>query len=174
MKDHRPPHLFFKECWYFITAHTVGKTPIMVSDAHKNIWSEVLKQLLELFGIIAPAWVLLDDHYHLLCYFNDDKNITKFIQRLHGLTAFQLNRYDQKQGRSVWYNYWDRYIRDDLDYWRRFKYIHYNPVKHGYVDHPEDWQYSSFHQNLSLLSENWMEETLNNNPLRDNEIEAGE
>ncbi len=69
MLEHRPPHLFIKECWYFITAHSVGKTPILVKDAHKNIWSEVLNQLLDLFGITASAWVLLDDHYHLLCYF---------------------------------------------------------------------------------------------------------
>ena len=105
---------------------------------------------------------------------NDDKNIWKFIQRLHGLTAFQVNRYDQRQGRSVWYNYWDRYIRDEQDYWRRFNYIHDNPVKHGYVEKAYDWRFSSFHQNLSLFGENWMDEILKDYPVWNDGIEAGE
>ncbi len=33
---------------------------------------------------------------------------------------------------------------DHLDY------IHYNPVKHGYVKNVKDWQYSSFHKFLKL------------------------
>jgi putative transposase len=35
-------------------------------------------------------------------------------------------------------------IRDDLDLSRHIEYIHYNPVKHGYVNSPKDWQFSSF------------------------------
>ena len=29
---------------------------------------------------------------------------------------------------------------------RHVEYIHYNPVKHGFVNAPKDWEYSSFHQ----------------------------
>jgi putative transposase len=34
-------------------------------------------------------------------------------------------------------------IRDELDYQQHVDYIHYNPVKHGYVQSPIDWPYSS-------------------------------
>ena len=36
-------------------------------------------------------------------------------------------------------------------------YIHYNPVKHGYVKCVKDWQYSSFHKFVknNLYEENW-------------------
>ncbi len=37
-------------------------------------------------------------------------------------------------------------IRDDEDYARHVEYIHYNPVKHGYVEIVKDWKYSSFHR----------------------------
>ena len=31
-------------------------------------------------------------------------------------------------------------------YARHFDYIHYNPVKHGYVESVQDWPYSTFHR----------------------------
>ena len=36
-------------------------------------------------------------------------------------------------------------------------YIHYNPVKHGYVKCVKDWEYSSFHKFVEnqLYDENW-------------------
>jgi putative transposase len=36
-------------------------------------------------------------------------------------------------------------------------YIHYNPVKHGYVESPADWQYSSFKKNVAKgwYQEDW-------------------
>ena len=35
-------------------------------------------------------------------------------------------------------------IRDDDDFNKHVEYIHYNPVKHGFVKSPKDWPYSSF------------------------------
>jgi len=37
-------------------------------------------------------------------------------------------------------------IRDQEDFNRHVDYIHYNPVKHGYVDRLEDWPRSSYRQ----------------------------
>ena len=41
---------------------------------------------------------------------------------------------------------WEHALRDEEDYARHFDYIHYNPVKHGYVESVQDWPYSSFHR----------------------------
>jgi putative transposase len=35
-------------------------------------------------------------------------------------------------------------IRDEDDWQKHMSYIHYNPVKHGLVQAPGDWQHSSF------------------------------
>jgi len=37
-------------------------------------------------------------------------------------------------------------LRDELDFEHHVDYIHYNPVKHNYVNKPSDWKYSSFHR----------------------------
>lgn len=41
---------------------------------------------------------------------------------------------------------WEHTIRDDEDFARHVDYIHFNAVKHGYVERPQDWPYSSFHR----------------------------
>jgi putative transposase len=39
---------------------------------------------------------------------------------------------------------WDHVVRNEAGFGRALDYIHYNPVKHGLVTRPEDWEYSSF------------------------------
>jgi len=45
--------------------------------------------------------------------------------------------------------FWEHTIRDDADYVRHMDDIHFNPVKHGLVDHPADWLLSTFHRCVS-------------------------
>jgi hypothetical protein len=48
-------------------------------------------------------------------------------------------------GSSHWQRrFWEHLIRDEQDFNHHVDYIHYNPVKHGLVLFPKDWQYSSF------------------------------
>ncbi len=45
----------------------------------------------------------------------------------------------EKREAAVWQRrYWEHMIRDDIDFTRHFDYIHFNPVKHGYVSKPHD------------------------------------
>jgi len=41
-------------------------------------------------------------------------------------------------------------IRDDADYRKHVDYIHWNPVKHGWVECVKDWPHSSFHHYVAL------------------------
>jgi len=56
----------------------------------------------------------------------------------------------------VWHSYWDTCIRGENDYWRRFNYIHHNPVKHGYVSQIEDWSFSSYGYYLKHKGRDWL------------------
>jgi REP-associated tyrosine transposase len=52
-----------------------------------------------------------------------------------------------KREKGIWQRrYWEHAIRDEADYERHVDYIHFNPVKHGYVSRVADWPYSSFHR----------------------------
>lgn len=48
--------------------------------------------------------------------------------------------------RGIWQRrYWEHVIRDEQDFERHVDYIHWNPVKHGWVKRVADWPHSSFH-----------------------------
>ena len=48
---------------------------------------------------------------------------------------------------AIWQRrFWEHAIRSDADYARHLDYVHFNPVKHGYVSFARDWPYSTFHR----------------------------
>ncbi len=64
----------------------------------------------------------------------------------------------RKRERGIWQRrYWEHTIRDEDDFARHVDYIHFNPVKHGHVEHVAAWPYSSFHRmvRLGFYPENW-------------------
>jgi len=64
---------------------------------------------------------------------------------------------------DIWQRrFWEHRIRDHNDWRRHTDYIHYNPVKHGYVSSPRNWQWSSFH---SWVEKGIYDPTWGNEPL---------
>jgi putative transposase len=103
----------------------------------------------------SDAMVVLPDHLHALWTLPpDDANFAMrwmlikqgFTKRLGEFGAVDAGRRGRKGERVVWQRrYWEHQIRDDLDLERHVEYIHFNPVKHGFVQRVADWPHSSFH-----------------------------
>jgi REP-associated tyrosine transposase len=86
------------------------------------------------------AFVLIPDHIHLLI---KQGNIP-FSERIRSF-KIKSNFEIMGKNKSVWQSrFWEHRIRDGKDFINHVEYIHYNPVKHGYVSSPKDWGYSSF------------------------------
>jgi putative transposase len=59
-----------------------------------------------------------------------------------------------KRERGIWQRrFWEHCIRDEEDFIRHIDYIHYYPVKHGYVEKA----YSSIHRYMQkgILNKEW-------------------
>lgn len=51
-----------------------------------------------------------------------------------------------KGERGIWQRrFWEHTIRDEADLRHHLDYIHFNPVKHGFVSRVGDWPYSTTH-----------------------------
>ena len=51
-----------------------------------------------------------------------------------------------KREYGIWQRrFWEHQIRDEIDLARHVNYIHYNPVKHGWVTRPVDWPHSTLY-----------------------------
>ncbi|MBI1337260.1 MAG: transposase [Phycisphaera sp.] len=112
------------------------------------------------------AMVVLPDHLHCVLTLptGDDRYDTRWNQ-IKGLCSRSLPS-DESRSRSrrkkcergIWQRrYWEHTIRDEGDYAAHVDYIHYNPVKHGYVARPVDGPHSSIHRfiKLGILDAHW-------------------
>ena len=113
------------------------------------------------FGL--DAIVVLPDHLHAVMTLPPyDADFPMRWQRIktlftQGLDNASLSRRD-RSGRALWQRrYWEHTIRDPADFSRHVDYIHFNPVKHGYVRNPADWPYSSLHRHIrhGVLPRDW-------------------
>ena len=101
------------------------------------------------------AMVVLPDHLHAIWTLPDgDCNYPMRWSLIKSGFSRQLPRGEPrsvsrvgKRERGIWQRrYWEHCVRDQKDLQAHIDYIHYNPVKHGYVARVCDWPYSSFHQ----------------------------
>lgn len=91
------------------------------------------------------AWVILPNHYHLLVQVARFVELSTLFKTVHGSTSRQWHLEDDAIARRIWYRYADRAIHSERQYYTTLNYIHYNPVKHGWVKSPYDWSQSSVH-----------------------------
>lgn len=113
MTDHHPPHIYLDDTWYIITAATKDKAPALGSERAKVLVRDTLRRLVVDSDHRLRAWVVLDDHYHLLLKSKLGTDLSRFVARLHGSTPRKLNLADETTGRQVWHNYWDTCVRNE-------------------------------------------------------------
>jgi putative transposase len=95
------------------------------------------------------AWVVMPDHLH--CIWTLPPGDSDYSCRWQSIKA-RFSRAIPKEApagrkgdRGVWQQrYWEHTIRDDQDYAAHMNYTHFNPVKHGFTNHPGEWPFSSF------------------------------
>jgi len=157
--ERHPPHIFKENTIYFLTVRTIDKNPYFDSDQKKDIIKSCLKAGLRKHAIKIFAWVILNNHYHLLIKITNKDDLPNFLKTINGKSSFELNKTENKQNRKIWHNYWDRCIRAEKDFWMRFNYIHNNPIKHGYIKNPDklrEYKFSSHNQWVKRNGAEWI------------------
>ena len=72
--------------------------------------------------------------------------LVEIIRRIHRFSAIWLKKNFTEYNAlgRIWYNYWDTCVSFEKSYFNRLNYIWFNPVKHGYVEFPEEWEFGSY------------------------------
>jgi putative transposase len=88
------------------------------------------------------AYVFMPSHIHLFL-FMDGKLLAGFMRDFKKYLA-QKGLAELYKTKSIWQARYDRQIIVSLDLLAiKVSYIHYNPVRAGLVENPEDWKWSS-------------------------------
>ena len=142
---------------YFFTLVTYRRQAILCEPPIRNALRNAITEVRQKRPFTIDAWVLLPDHFHCLWTLPpgdaDYSMRWSLIKRKVSLSCgprFKRQEWitssKQKHREStIWQRrYWEHQIRDESDHQRHLDYIHWNPVKHGHVEHVVDWPYSTF------------------------------
>jgi putative transposase len=131
---------------YFITAVTAGRRPLFGDPQAMTLLRPTVRNVKPLYPFRMHGYAFLPDHFHLLLHVPETTSISDLIGSIKWNTTRNYKAAQKIVGStSLWQrSFWDHVIRDETDYEQHLEYIHYNPVKHGYVDRPMAYGHSSF------------------------------
>jgi len=143
---------------FFFTANLANRrSDLLVRDI------ETLRAAVRAVRVKAPfyidAWVILPDHMH--CIWTLPAGDADFSGRWRAFKIRFSKSFPDFQakapsrvpcrGRGIWQKrFWEHTIRDERDYRTHMDYVHFNPVKHGFVAHAADWPFSTFAKCVAL------------------------
>jgi putative transposase len=139
---------------YFFTVNLADRSAQLLTD-HISLLRRAFRDTRVAHPFTIEAIVILPDHLHAMwtlpegdCDFGTRWRLIKsaFSRGLPGSETISTSRF-KKGERGIWQRrFWEHTLRDEADYARHADYIHFNPVKHGYVRGVQDWPFSSFHR----------------------------
>ena len=148
---HNPPHLFLPDAKYIITGATCEKKYWLKSEDAKQRLLKSIRIGFDQYGWTLEDWVILDNHYHLIGDAPEDATtLSALMNDIHKFIALWIKKHvpEAKEAEVIMYNYWDTCITYEKSYFARLNYIWYNPVKHEYVEHAEDWKFGSYFERI--------------------------
>jgi putative transposase len=149
---------------HFGTATVVNWLPIFSNPALSQVVLDSLQYLHDHRRLILHAYVLLENHLHVV---GSSADFSAEVRKMKSYTARRIIDYlDQNAADSVLrelrfakkshkmgqhYQLWQEGVHPQVILAeevlkQKIEYIHYNPVRRGYVDCLEQWRYSSARQ----------------------------
>lgn len=121
----------------YVTACTAKRRKVLACPAmHEAIVAAWSKASTWLVG----RYVVLFDHIHFFCAPNgiDAPSLERWMRFWKSRVTAIIG----KRGGELWQrDHWDRQLRRGQSYDEKWEYVRHNPVRHGYVNDPDDWPY---------------------------------
>jgi REP element-mobilizing transposase RayT len=149
------------EAPHFITCTIVGWLPVFTRTKYLDLITASLSFCRRQKGLRLHAYVILDNHLHLMVSAENLSQVIRDFKRHTAKEILAVTRQEDKQWllkqfeffkslhkgysqHQIWQEGFHPQAITTEDMLRqKLDYIHYNPVRIGLVDRPEDWRYSS-------------------------------
>ena len=139
---------------FFFTVNLADRQSDLLAT-HIELLRATMRLIRQRHPFEIVAMVVLPDHLHAIWRLPEgDADYPKrwslikagFSRGLPRTETIRASRLVKRE-RGIWQRrYWEHQIRDDGDLARHVEYVHFNPVKHGYVKQAAEWPYSSIHR----------------------------
>lgn len=138
----RPPRVQYEDAFYHITARGNARQKIYLDDFDREMFLDNIGKAFDRFGFIIHAFVLMDNHYHLLIQ-TPHANLSLIMRYINGLYTQAFNRRHKRVGHIFQGRYKSIIVDRDAHYLELIRYIHLNPWRAKMVNVLDQFRYSS-------------------------------
>ncbi len=124
----RPPRIDFPDAVYHVTSRGNGRAEIFHSDEDRQRFLSQLAHHLHLCDVKLYAFVLMENHFHLLCR-TPRANLSRFMQRLLSSYALYSRYKHRRPGHLFQGRFKAKLVEDEVYLLAVTRYVHLNPVK---------------------------------------------
>ena len=143
--------IYQKGNYYHVFNRGCNKEKICFNNQDYKSLLKKIKQTIEVYEIEVIAYCLMPNHYHFLLYQVSDKPVSEWLKSLFSGYVQIINRKYNRAGTLFERSAKPKLISNDEYLINVIHYIHSNPIKHGLIDHPNAWEFSSLNDYLG----NW-------------------
>ena len=149
--------------FYYSTCTIIAWIPILQEDKYFQIIIDSLKYCQENKGLYLLGFIIMPTHLHLITSNSDETNLSDIMRdfrqftskrikdllvddkRIQYLEVFEKAACNlSKQKYKIWKDgYHPVALLSEEWFNEKMDYLHYNPVRKGFVEKPEHWKYSS-------------------------------
>ena len=139
----RPLRIAYPGAVYHITARGNARQRIIRNDEDRVRFVQIMADMVKQYGVICYAWVLMENHYHLVLE-TPHANLSSSIRHLNGVYTQAFNRRHRQVG-HLFQGRFKAILVDRESYLLELcRYVVLNPVRARAVDHPREWRWSSY------------------------------
>lgn len=139
----RPLRIEYDGAVYHITTRGNDRKAIYKDDQDRALFLDILADTARKFNWLCYAYCLMNNHYHLVIE-TPDGNLTKGMRQLNGVYTQTYNRKHKRVGHIFQGRYKAILIEKESHLLEVCRYVVLNPVRAKAVDHPVQWQWSSY------------------------------
>jgi len=139
---------------YFFTLAIYRHRPVLALGDGLFILRRALADVMSQRPFILDALVVLPDHLHCIWTLPEgDTDCAGRWAAIKSQFSCQYRRTGRMPRRQLWEPHFQaRRLRSEADYREHVDYVHFDPVKHGYVEAAAHWLPSSF---LQFVERGW-------------------
>ncbi|MCK5511849.1 MAG: transposase [Thermodesulfovibrionia bacterium] len=148
----------FEGAFYHITSRGNQREQIYWDNRDKERFQEILKRTKERYGYLLHAYVLMDNHFHLLIE-TPHANIKQIMQNINTSYTVYANNRHKRVGHLFQGRYKAIIVEKENYLLELGRYIHLNPVRAGIVKRASEYRWSSYREYVKENSNNTITDT---------------
>jgi REP element-mobilizing transposase RayT len=167
----RPLRIEYEGAAYHVTSRGNARQDIFLADSDREVFLEVLGDVVQRYGWTCHAYCLMTNHYHLLLE-TPEANLSRGMRHLNGVYTQAFNRRHGRSGHVLQGRFKAIVVEKETHLLELARYVALNPVRAGAVRSARDWPWSSYRATAGMeeapefLTTDWVLARFHRSPAR--------